>query len=184
MDTWNLIWIVVCSDTIIKFLLISLKAFVTLLPFTVVPLRKRVIKNLDHICEIHKLTFCFVIIQGNVYSAMENCALFYRSLTPIHPWLLFLMYSESVSLEKLLETTLDPTSKTGLLTDSSITTKALDNNNNASKAFPIFLCILYIIFKLNQMYNGFNDLLQSVQELLLDTVCFGYAFFIILIKTN
>lgn len=42
MDTWNLIWIVVCSDTIIKFLTISLKALITILPFKVMPLRKRV----------------------------------------------------------------------------------------------------------------------------------------------
>ena len=42
MDAWNLIWIVVCSDTIIKFLIISVKAFVTLLPFSIIPLRKRV----------------------------------------------------------------------------------------------------------------------------------------------
>ncbi len=42
MDTWNLIWIVVCSDTIIKFLLISFKSFITLLPFSLIPLRKRV----------------------------------------------------------------------------------------------------------------------------------------------
>jgi hypothetical protein len=42
MDIWNLIWIVVCSDTIIKYMTISLKALITLLPFKIMPLRKRV----------------------------------------------------------------------------------------------------------------------------------------------
>ena len=43
MDTWNLVWIVACSDTIIKFLIISLKAVVTIVPLSKIPLRKRVI---------------------------------------------------------------------------------------------------------------------------------------------
>ena len=42
MDTWNLIWIVVCSDTIIKFMVICIKACVTLVPLTTIPLRRRV----------------------------------------------------------------------------------------------------------------------------------------------
>lgn len=42
MDTWNLIWIVVCSDTIIKFMVICLKAIITLVPLTAIPLRRRV----------------------------------------------------------------------------------------------------------------------------------------------
>ena len=42
MDIWNLIWIVVCSDTLIKYMTISFKALITLLPFKIMPLRKRV----------------------------------------------------------------------------------------------------------------------------------------------
>ncbi len=42
MDIWNLLWVVVCLDTIIKFMTIILKALITLLPFKIMPLRKRV----------------------------------------------------------------------------------------------------------------------------------------------
>jgi hypothetical protein len=82
------------------------------------------------------------------------------------------MYSETISLEKLL----DPTNK--IILNDPTSTKALETTTQ-SKAFPIFLCILYIVFKLNQMYNGFNELAFSVQEVLLDTVSL-YLFILII----
>ena len=40
----------------------------------------------------------------------------------------------------------------------------------SSTLFPIILCIMYIIFKINQIYNTFNELVQSTRELFLDMV--------------
>merc|ERR1712127_725766 len=144
MDTWNLIWIVVCSDTIIKFITISIKATVTLMPFGTVPLRKR----------------------GNYYSAIEQLGQFYRILTPIHPWILFLLYSppdmmfiEKLSNERnaLIESSKGsmPTANAGPLSSLPLYSTS---STSSSKNFPIFLCILYVIFKLNQVYNGFSEL--------------------------
>jgi hypothetical protein len=139
MDTWNLIWIVVCSDTIIKFFVISIKAFITLLPFNIVPLRKR----------------------GNFYSTVETLALFYRCLTPIHPWILFIMHSDA-SL-KLVEDIVTSSNELAKLDQAA---KHIDVKE--STFFPIMLCILYTIFKINQIYNCFNELAQSIRELFLD----------------
>lgn len=148
MDTWNLVWIVVCSDTIVKFLVISFKALVTLLPFSVIALRRR----------------------GSVYAAIEHSALFYRSLTPIHPWLLFLTFNTAPTISST-------TTNTNTSRDTEILAMALNENNisnsssssESSGAFAIFLCILYIVFKINHMYNGLPELLHSIQQLLLDT---------------
>jgi len=114
MDTWNLIWIVVCSDTIIKFIVISFKAFVTLMPYKIIPLRKR----------------------GNYYSVIETIALFYRSLTPIYPWVLFLMYSDPIVHQSFQLQTNAQQIKTADSTDPK-------HEVNSSTAFPIILCVLY-----------------------------------------
>lgn len=116
MDTWNLIWIVVCSDTIIKYITISLKASITILPFKIMPLRKR----------------------GSFYSLIENVALFYRSLIPIHPWILFLFYADTNIIQK-------PQS-------SNSTSETPVDSSQESTTFLIFLCIFYSIFKLRQLY--------------------------------
>lgn len=134
MDTWNLIWIVVCSDTIIKFFVISFKAFITLLPFNIVALRKR----------------------GNYYSTIETFALFYRCLTPIHPWILFIIHSEA-NLQL-----------GDVLVDVQQAASGTPNTSKTSTLFPIILCVLYAIFKINQIYNSFNELVESTREFYMD----------------
>lgn len=146
MDTWNLIWIVVCSDTIIKFIVISLKAFVTLIPYSVIPLRKR----------------------GNYYSVVETIALFYRSLTPVYPWILFLMYTDSTMQTQSIQLT------TSLSNKSNDLLNERKHEASSSIAFPIILCILYFICKLNQLYNRLVELFQSVKDLVSDLVSLIY----------
>lgn len=136
MDTWNLVWIVVCSDTIIKYMTICIKAVVTILPFKIMPLRKR----------------------GGYYSLIESSALFYRSLTPIHPWILFIFYTEK-SLSVAPQTTLMPTDVT------TVATVATAIYNEESTVFLVFLCILYFVFKINQLYHILKNLRQSVNDL-------------------
>ncbi|CAF0721520.1 unnamed protein product [Brachionus calyciflorus] len=113
MDTWNLIWIVMCSDTIFKFLVICIKALFTIFAENLVSIQTR----------------------GNIFSTIETFGLFYRCLIPIHPWILFIFFFE--------------------------------DNDQSPKTLPLFLCIFYIIFKLNQIYNAVNELLQSIRDLLL-----------------
>jgi len=138
MDTWNLIWIVACSDTIIKFLVISIKAVITILPLSKIPLRKR----------------------GSYYSTIETFALLYRSLTPIYPWILFILYSEQINNMQSL-VTLEP----GRKFDDSILT---EQTSNGSTFFPILLCIIYSILKICQLYNLVALSVTSVKELMGD----------------
>jgi hypothetical protein len=99
-----------------------------------------------------------VTLKGSLYSLVETFALFYRFLIPIHPWLLFLLYVE-VNVNYV---------------EDKINLKIADDfnkiNTNHSNIFQIFLCILYGIFKLNQIYNGFVELVQAGREFLNDTV--------------
>ena len=140
MDVWNLVWLVVCADMIIKFVIVSIKAFVTLLPLNVFPLRKR----------------------GNVYSVIENIGLFYRSFPPIRPWLFFLTYSETSLLEKLLNSS----------DQLKVTNDTIANlgHSTTSQAFPILLCVLYFIFKVNQMFNCLTQLTHAVKEMFNESV--------------
>lgn len=143
MDTWNLIWIVVCSDTIIKFMVICVKSIVTLVPLTIIPMRRR----------------------GSFYSAIEAFALFYRSLTPIHPWILYILYYETniqISTLPIDNTKLDKQ----IFDESSSITSA----GHTWSGFSTLLCVMYIVFKLNQLYNRFVDLQTSFTDILNDTV--------------
>ena len=144
MDTWNLIWIVVCSDTIIKFLTISFKALITILPFKVMPLRKR----------------------GSYYSLIESGALFYRSLTPIHPWILFLFYAD----------------QTVEMTSGDKPGSDIPFQNRESTTFLVFLCIFYTVCKLNQLYSLVKDLRVSYKEMKEDMVSLLIYLTLFLIK--
>jgi len=144
MDTWNLIWIVVCSDTIIKFIVIILKALVTLMPYSLVPLRKR----------------------GNYYSVVETFALFYRSLTPVYPWILFLMYTDP-SVQSIQ---IQPFASDLNKSIDFVSSENKKNEIHGSTAFPIILCILYFICKMNQLYNRFIEVIQSFKDLFNDSV--------------
>jgi hypothetical protein len=96
--------------------------------------------------------------RGSFYSLVETFSLFYRYLTPIHPWLLFLLYTE-------IDVHYD---------EDKINLKIADDfnkiNSNHSTIFQIFLCIMYSIFKLNQIYNGFVELVEAGREFCHDTV--------------
>ncbi len=46
MDIWYLIWLVISCDITLKLIAMSLKSFVILMPFQVLPLRKRVCTDL------------------------------------------------------------------------------------------------------------------------------------------
>lgn len=43
---------------------------------------------------------------------------------------------------------------------------------NSLTAFPIILCVLYFMCKLNQLYNRFIEVIQSVKDLVTDFVSF------------
>lgn len=146
MDTWNLLWIVVCTDTIIKFMIISLKAQLTLLPFRYLPLRKR----------------------GSFYSTVESVGLFYRYVTPVHPWILYLLYSESpnVQLPSIDTSAIGGASAASLLPAAASNADLLSPPHVSPTFFTVFLCILYVIFKINQIYNGLNEVVRSLRELL------------------
>ncbi|RNA41043.1 RING finger and transmembrane domain-containing 2-like [Brachionus plicatilis] len=110
MDTWNLLWIVICSDTIFKFIIICIKAIFTLFNFNI----------------------CSIQTRGNFYSTVEAFGSLYRSLIPIHPWILFLFHFE--------------------------------DSNQSPKTLPLFLCIVYIILKLNQLYSLIIEFVKCIHE--------------------
>ena len=162
MDTWNLVWIVVCSDTIIKFIIISLKSSVTLMPYSIIPLRKRVKKYIIHNNQYSIFLLNLNnIIQGNYYSVVETISLLYRSLIPIYPWVLFLMYTDLSSQSFELKNPIYLNKSDVLLTEKKTDT-------NVSTAFPIILCILYFMCKINQLYNRSIEVIQSIRDLIND----------------
>ncbi len=60
----------------------------------------------------------------------------------------------------------------GVASSSSAAAAADAAAANGSTLFPIILCIMYIIFKINQIYTTFNELMQSTRELFLDMVIY------------
>lgn len=97
------------------------------------------------------------IFKGSFYSAIESYGLLYRSLTPISSWITFLLYSE--------------TSASLLLKDKQLETEnSIPATSSGTSTFAIFLCILYAIFKLNQLYGRYIEFKQSFNELLLSNV--------------
>ena len=93
---------------------------------------------------------------------VETIALLYRSLTPIYPWILFLMYADMSGQSFQLKNPLDLNKSDDLTIDKK-------PEANSSTAFPIILCILYFMCKLNQLYNRSIEVIQSIRDLISDS---------------
>lgn len=71
LSVWDLLWIVGVTDFVLKLITILLKTAVAAFPAVVLPYQKR----------------------GKCYLFLEATSQFYRSLTPIQPWLYYLLES-------------------------------------------------------------------------------------------
>ncbi|KAM3959762.1 E3 ubiquitin-protein ligase RNFT2 [Aphomia sociella] len=70
-NVWELLWLVVLTDLIVKIITVDIKILVTMMPAFLLPYQKR----------------------GKVYLFTEAISQLYRSLLTIHPWIFFLMQS-------------------------------------------------------------------------------------------
>ena len=106
---------------------------------------------------------------------MESLGLFYRYLTPIHPWILYLLYSESPNMQLLsLDSSNSAAANVEVDLKKHLSNNGIDDSNNtvSPTLFTVLLCILYLIFKLNQIYAGIFDIARSFRELLGNLVSF------------
>ncbi|CAK1541284.1 unnamed protein product [Leptosia nina] len=71
IDVWELMWLVVLTDIIVKIITVDTKIVVTMMPSFVLPYQKR----------------------GKVYLFTEAVSQLYRALITIQPWIFFLMQS-------------------------------------------------------------------------------------------
>ncbi|CAK1579624.1 unnamed protein product [Parnassius mnemosyne] len=71
IDVWELLWLVVLTDLIVKIITVDIKLLVTMMPACLLPFQKR----------------------GKVYLFTESVSQLYRSLITIQPWIIFLMQS-------------------------------------------------------------------------------------------
>ncbi|XP_068623021.1 E3 ubiquitin-protein ligase RNFT2 [Battus philenor] len=71
IDVWELLWLVVLTDLIVKIVTIDIKILVTMLPAFILPFQKR----------------------GKVYLFTEAVSQLYRALLTIQPWVFYLMQS-------------------------------------------------------------------------------------------
>ncbi|XP_072949933.1 E3 ubiquitin-protein ligase RNFT2-like [Epargyreus clarus] len=71
IDVWELIWLVVLTDLVVKIITVDIKILVTMLPAFILPFQKR----------------------GKVYLFTEAVSQLYRTLLTIQPWIFFLMQS-------------------------------------------------------------------------------------------
>lgn len=71
MNVWDLIWLVVLTDLIVKIFTVDFKMLVTMLPGCLLPFQKR----------------------GKVYLFVETVSQLYRALLTIQPWLYYLLNS-------------------------------------------------------------------------------------------
>ncbi|RVE52002.1 hypothetical protein evm_003280 [Chilo suppressalis] len=71
IDVWELLWLVVLTDLIVKIITVDIKIVVTMMPAFLLPFQKR----------------------GKVYLFTEAVSQLYRSLLTIQPWIFFLMQS-------------------------------------------------------------------------------------------
>ncbi|XP_045496713.1 RING finger and transmembrane domain-containing protein 2 [Colias croceus] len=71
IDVWELLWLVVLTDLIVKIITVDVKIIVTMMPSIVLPYQKR----------------------GKVYLFTEAVSQLYRALITIQPWIFFLMQS-------------------------------------------------------------------------------------------
>ncbi|PZC78931.1 E3 ubiquitin-protein ligase RNFT2 [Helicoverpa armigera] len=71
LDVWELLWLVVLTDLIVKIITVDIKILVTMMPAFILPFQKR----------------------GKVYLFTEAVSQLYRSLLTIQPWIFYLMQS-------------------------------------------------------------------------------------------
>ncbi|CAH2040782.1 unnamed protein product, partial [Iphiclides podalirius] len=71
IDVWELLWLVVLTDLIVKIITVDVKILVTMMPACLLPFQKR----------------------GKVYLFTEAVSQLYRSLLTIQPWVFYLMQS-------------------------------------------------------------------------------------------
>ncbi|KAL0832296.1 hypothetical protein ABMA28_001737 [Loxostege sticticalis] len=71
IDVWELLWLVVLTDLIVKIITVDIKILVTMMPAFLLPFQKR----------------------GKVYLFTEAVSQLYRSLLTIQPWVFYLMQS-------------------------------------------------------------------------------------------
>ncbi|XP_048007156.1 RING finger and transmembrane domain-containing protein 2 [Leguminivora glycinivorella] len=71
IDVWELIWLVVLTDLIVKIITVDVKILITMMPACLLPFQKR----------------------GKVYLFVESVSQLYRCLLTIQPWLFYLMQS-------------------------------------------------------------------------------------------
>lgn len=71
LDVWELLWLVVLTDLIVKIITVDVKILVTMMPAFILPFQKR----------------------GKVYLFTEAVSQLYRSLLTIQPWIFYLMQS-------------------------------------------------------------------------------------------
>ncbi|XP_063827291.1 E3 ubiquitin-protein ligase RNFT2 [Ostrinia nubilalis] len=71
IDVWELLWLVVLTDLIVKIITVDIKILVTMMPAFILPFQKR----------------------GKVYLFTEAVSQLYRSLLTIQPWIFYLMQS-------------------------------------------------------------------------------------------
>lgn len=120
----------------------------------------------------------YFIFQGSFYSTVESVGLFYRYVTPVHPWILYLLYSESPNVQlPSIDTSAIGGASASLLPAAASNADLLSPPHVSPTFFTVFLCILYVIFKINQIYNGLNEVVRSLRELLGNFVSFFFSFF-------
>ncbi|CAB3236080.1 unnamed protein product [Arctia plantaginis] len=71
LDVWELLWLVVLTDLIVKIITVDIKILVTMMPAFILPFQKR----------------------GKVYLFTEAVSQLYRSLLTIQPWVFYLLLS-------------------------------------------------------------------------------------------
>ncbi|XP_023944368.1 RING finger and transmembrane domain-containing protein 2 [Bicyclus anynana] len=71
IDVWELLWLVVLTDLIVRIITVDVKLFITMMPAFILPFQKR----------------------GKVYLFTEAISQLYRSLITIQPWVFYLMQS-------------------------------------------------------------------------------------------
>ncbi|XP_035441023.2 RING finger and transmembrane domain-containing protein 2 [Spodoptera frugiperda] len=79
LNIWELLWLIILTDLIVKIITVNIKMVVTILPSSILPYQKR----------------------GRVFLFMESVSQLYRSLLTIQPWIFYLMQSYDDS-EKLM----------------------------------------------------------------------------------
>ena len=72
LDVWNLFWIVIVNDFIIKFVTVIMKALVALLPGQILPYKKKVRRKMIHICYHIAISTCIDLYLYHLHSSTHQ----------------------------------------------------------------------------------------------------------------